>query len=104
MNCMRFSLKENRTRGPCQQREVGNPGTLCKKIKLQPPDFEWVAQVSLLRPGFLLRNRSYRTPRSQKRELGHPLNIRPRHFHLFIFSAGPIDTPVGMSAKDGALV
>jgi len=26
MNCMRFSLKENRTRGPCQQREAGNPG------------------------------------------------------------------------------
>jgi hypothetical protein len=23
---MRFSLKENRTRGPCQQREAGNPG------------------------------------------------------------------------------
>jgi hypothetical protein len=26
MNCMRFSLKENRTRGPCQQREARNPG------------------------------------------------------------------------------
>ena len=30
------------------------------KNKLQPPDFGWVAQVSILRPGFLLRNRSYR--------------------------------------------
>jgi len=26
MNCMRFSLKENRTRVTCQQREAGNPG------------------------------------------------------------------------------
>jgi hypothetical protein len=24
------------------------------KNKLQPPDFKWVAQVSILRPGFLL--------------------------------------------------
>jgi hypothetical protein len=24
--CMRFSLKENRTRGTCLQREAGNPG------------------------------------------------------------------------------
>jgi hypothetical protein len=33
--------------------------SLCRKssCNLQP---EWVAQVSLLRPGFLLRNRSYR--------------------------------------------
>jgi len=34
------------------------------KINLRPPDFEWVAQVSLLRPGFLLRNRPYRATHS----------------------------------------
>jgi hypothetical protein len=29
------------------------------------------------------------TPRSQKRDLGHPLNIRPRHFHLLSWAEGP---------------
>jgi len=35
------------------------------KISLRPPDLEWVAQVSLLRPGFLLRNRPYRNTHSK---------------------------------------
>jgi len=35
------------------------------KIKLQSQAFERVAQVSLLRPGFLLRNRSYRNTSSE---------------------------------------
>jgi hypothetical protein len=45
-------------------------------------DFEWVAQVSLLKPGFLLAKGVLAgTPRSQKQTLGHPLNFRPRSFH-----------------------
>jgi hypothetical protein len=51
--------------------------SLCKKIKRQPLDFEWVAQVSILRPGFLLRNRSYRNT--------HSMIIRA----IFIFLGGP---------------
>jgi hypothetical protein len=53
-------------------------------IKLQPPDLEWVAQVSLLRPGFLPANgHSRSTPvksESQRRDTGHPLNVRLRRF------------------------
>jgi len=36
-------------------------------------NIEWVAQVSLLRPGFLLAIGPAGIPRSQKRDLGHPL-------------------------------
>jgi hypothetical protein len=50
--------------------------------KLQPPDYEWVAQVSLLRPGCFGQDICEEKPRSQKRDLGHPPNIRLRHFHL----------------------
>jgi len=34
----------------------GKSGYPLSKNKPQPPDFEWVAQVSILRPGFLLAN------------------------------------------------
>jgi len=43
---------------------------------MQTPYFEWVA------PGFLLATVLTGTPRSQNRDLGHPRNIRARHFHL----------------------
>jgi hypothetical protein len=38
---------------------------------------EWVAHVSLLRPGFLGWGETIceEKPRSQKRDLGHPLNV-----------------------------
>jgi len=53
------------------------PMTSLSKINLRPPDFEWVAQVSLLRPGFPLRNRSYRNT--------HSIFVRA----IFIFLGGP---------------
>jgi hypothetical protein len=43
------------------------------KINLRPPDSEWVAQVSLLRPGFFLRNRSYRNTQVSKARPGPPI-------------------------------
>jgi hypothetical protein len=57
------------------------------KIKLQPPDFEWVAQVSILRPGFLPRNRSYRNTQVSKSETWatHSIFVRAD----FIFLGGP---------------
>jgi hypothetical protein len=55
------------------------PSDFRSKMTLQPLRFEWVAQVSLLRPGFIPVTGSTETPRSQQRDLGHPLNIRPRH-------------------------
>jgi hypothetical protein len=51
--------------------------------KLQSPRLEWVARVSILRPGFLFAKWvAAEKPRSQNRDLGHPLNIRPQHFQL----------------------
>ena len=41
---------------------------------------EWVAQVSLLRPGIS----SSRTPRSQKRDLGHPSLLVERCLFLLV--------------------
>jgi len=39
-------------------------------------EWEWVAQVSLLRPGvFRLGPLCEEKPRSQKRDLGHPLKV-----------------------------
>jgi hypothetical protein len=46
---------------------------------------EWVAQVSIFRPGFSRQIGSTETPRSQNRDLGHPLILRPRHFPLAPF-------------------
>jgi hypothetical protein len=66
-------LNESRFSFPCVDCRVENSAA---------PDIKWAAQVSLLRPGFLLANgftsRMARThlqikPRSQKRDLGHPL-------------------------------
>jgi hypothetical protein len=36
----------------CACTDLASPLPALLKIKLHPPDFEWVAQVSLLRPGF----------------------------------------------------
>ena len=44
-----------------------------------------MAQVSILRPGFLLENGPAATPRSQKRDLGHPLIF---FCAIFISAAG----------------
>jgi hypothetical protein len=79
---------------------------LLSKIQLQPPDFEWVA----LAFETWVSPRKYvpsGTPRSQERDLGHALNIRPRHFHLlaiFIFLGGPQAWPPlrGHSRNDSA--
>jgi hypothetical protein len=56
-------------------------------------DFKWVAQVSLLRPGFLLAGGS---------RPEHPLNIRPRQFHLHRSAAGPSVFDALFSGKDEA--
>ena len=37
-----------------EQPQVSPLRCALSKIKLQPPDFKWVAQVSISRPGFLL--------------------------------------------------
>ena len=79
---------ESRTRGRRQQREVGNPGTLCRK-HFQESTAE--PQISPLRyPGFPVENRGVdhhhavffkenRTRgRCQQREVGNPGTLRSR--------------------------
>jgi hypothetical protein len=45
------------------------------KMKMARTNIEWVAQVSLLRPGCSVGPISQEKPRSQKRDLGHPLKV-----------------------------
>ena len=35
------------------------------------------------------------------RDLGHPLNIRPRHFHLLRWARWPMTSPDGMTGEGG---
>ena len=69
-----FSLKRSSSPVRPRVRSLENP--------LQPPDFEWVAQVSLLRPGCSGQDPFAReTQVSKTATLGHlSLNIRPCHF------------------------
>jgi hypothetical protein len=46
-----------------------------KKMKMAPTNVEWVAQVSLLRPGFLPQMGLSRNTQVSKARPGHPLNI-----------------------------
>jgi hypothetical protein len=46
-----------------------------KKMKMARTNLEWVAQVSLLRPGCSGRTDFSGETRSQKRDLGHPLKV-----------------------------
>jgi hypothetical protein len=41
-------------------------------MKMTRTNIKWVAQVSILRPGFLLRNRSYRNTQVSKARPGPP--------------------------------
>jgi hypothetical protein len=65
-------------------------GTATKNIvenKVRTPDVEWVAQVSLLRPGFLLANESWPEHPGLKSETWATHLIFARA--TFIFFGGP---------------
>jgi hypothetical protein len=63
---------------------------------LQPPDVEWVAQVSLLRPGFLLANGFQPEHPGLKSETWATHSIFFRASFTFLGGPQAMSTPVGM--------
>src|ERR1700744_2079541 len=71
-------------------RKTLHRATLSKKIKLRPPNFEWVAS-RLCDLSVPARTPLRENPRSQKRDLGHPLDFVHCHTAVGTMnSSGPV--------------